>query len=143
MKRRAPRIRRRVADIRYPFGSYSSLNILTDAVVSCQGEGRRRRLGDGLFAALSMIEERWCAAWCHRERSEACSAICYVLREFTLAVTSLCEGITHMPRESLTAEQVLTMLSAGPPRIAALTANLPPALLQTRPAPDEWSANEV
>ncbi len=35
------------------------------------------------------------------------------------------------------------MLAATPPRIAALTADLPPARLQTRPDPDGWSANEV
>ncbi len=48
-----------------------------------------------------------------------------------------------MPTSSLTIEQVLTLLAATPPRIAALTAGLPSAHLQTRPTPDEWSANEV
>jgi hypothetical protein len=48
-----------------------------------------------------------------------------------------------MPKETLTVEQVLTMLAAGPSRIAALTADMPPTLLQARPTPDEWSANEV
>jgi hypothetical protein len=48
-----------------------------------------------------------------------------------------------VPQESPTTEQVLTMLAAGPPRIAALTDGVPTALLQTRPAPGEWSANEV
>lgn len=43
----------------------------------------------------------------------------------------------------LTSEQILTLLAEAPPRIAALTANLTTAQLQTRPAPDEWSANEV
>ena len=46
-----------------------------------------------------------------------------------------------MPNRSLTIEQVLTMLAATPPRIAALTAPLVPVQLHT--APDEWSANEV
>jgi hypothetical protein len=35
------------------------------------------------------------------------------------------------------------MLAAAPPRITALTADLAPAQLQTAPAPDQWSANEV
>ena len=48
-----------------------------------------------------------------------------------------------MPSRSLTSAQVLTMLAATPPRIAALTAGLLPAQLHTAPAPDEWSANEV
>jgi hypothetical protein len=39
--------------------------------------------------------------------------------------------------------QVLTLLAATPPRIAALTADLSPEALQTSPAPDEWSANDV
>jgi hypothetical protein len=48
-----------------------------------------------------------------------------------------------MPSGSLSIEQVLTMLAATPPRIAALTAGLGPAQLRTAPNPDEWSANEV
>ncbi len=40
-------------------------------------------------------------------------------------------------------EQVLTLLAATPPRIAALTAGLAPAHLQTSPNHDEWSANDV
>lgn len=48
-----------------------------------------------------------------------------------------------MPNGTLTREQVLTLLAATAPRIAALTAPLLPAQLQTAPAPDEWSANEV
>ena len=44
---------------------------------------------------------------------------------------------------SLTIEQVLTLLEATPPRLAALTAGLAPAQLRTAPTPDEWSANEV
>ena len=48
-----------------------------------------------------------------------------------------------MPNKSLTIEQVLTMLAAAPPRIAALTAGLAPAQLHAAPAPGEWSAVEV
>ena len=48
-----------------------------------------------------------------------------------------------MPREPLTTEQILTLLAATPPRIAALTAGRPPAQLQAPPNPDEWSANDV
>ncbi|HEX6479111.1 MAG TPA: DinB family protein [Ktedonobacteraceae bacterium] len=48
-----------------------------------------------------------------------------------------------MPNKSLTIEQVLTLLRATPLRLAALTADLSPEELQTRPNPDEWSANEV
>lgn len=48
-----------------------------------------------------------------------------------------------MPRKSLTIEQILTLLTESPARIAALTEDLPPAQLHTAPAPDEWSANDV
>ncbi len=48
-----------------------------------------------------------------------------------------------MPERPLTSEQVLTMLAATPPSIAALTAGLLPAQLHTAPDHDEWSANEV
>src|SRR5215217_353473 len=48
-----------------------------------------------------------------------------------------------MPDRSLTIEQVLTLLAETPPRIAALTAGLAPAQLQTSPNDDEWSANDV
>ena len=48
-----------------------------------------------------------------------------------------------MPEQPLTTEQILTMLAAAPPRLAALTAGLAPAPLQTRPSPEEWSATEV
>lgn len=48
-----------------------------------------------------------------------------------------------MSRSALTIEQVLTMLAATPPRIAALTAGVAPAHLQTPAHPTEWSANEV
>jgi hypothetical protein len=44
---------------------------------------------------------------------------------------------------ALTVEQVLTLLAATPPRIAALTAGLAPAHVQTAPNPDKWSVNEV
>ena len=48
-----------------------------------------------------------------------------------------------MPNKSLTIEQVLTLLQATPLRLAALTVDLSPEELQTRPTSDEWSANEV
>ena len=48
-----------------------------------------------------------------------------------------------MPSRSFTPEQVLTMLAATPPRIAALTAGLTPAQLRTKPNRDEWSATDV
>src|SRR5215213_6652471 len=48
-----------------------------------------------------------------------------------------------MPNRSVTIEQVLTLLAETSPRIAALTAGLAPAQLQTSPNDDEWSANEV
>jgi len=44
---------------------------------------------------------------------------------------------------SLTPEQVLALLAAAPPRLAALTADLAPAQLRTAPTPDAWSANAV
>ncbi len=47
----------------------------------------------------------------------------------------------HMPSQSI--EQLLSLLTETPPRLAALTADLSPQELQTRPTPDEWSANEV
>lgn len=46
-------------------------------------------------------------------------------------------------RSPLTIEQVLSLLAATPPRLAALTADLPPAQLHTSPNADEWSANDV
>ncbi len=48
-----------------------------------------------------------------------------------------------MPSRSLTVEQILTLLAATPPRIAALTAGLAPAQLHTPPNHDGWSANDV
>lgn len=48
-----------------------------------------------------------------------------------------------MPDQPLTMEQILSMLAAGPPHIAALTAGLASAQLHTSPNPGEWSANDV
>jgi hypothetical protein len=48
-----------------------------------------------------------------------------------------------MSSGSLTPAQILIMLAATPPRIAALTAGLAPAQLQTSPSHAEWSANAV
>lgn len=48
-----------------------------------------------------------------------------------------------MSDKSLTTEQLLTMLAAAPPRIAAVTDGLASAQLHTAPAPGEWSAMEV
>lgn len=48
-----------------------------------------------------------------------------------------------MTSKPLSVEQILTLLSEAPPRIIALTADLTPAQLRTRPSPDEWSANDV
>ena len=48
-----------------------------------------------------------------------------------------------MPRTLLTIEQALTLLAATPARIAALTADLTPVQLRTKPNHDDWSANDV
>ncbi len=48
-----------------------------------------------------------------------------------------------MARQSLTIEEIQTRLAATPPRLAALTAGVVPAQLQTAPAADAWSATEV
>ena len=48
-----------------------------------------------------------------------------------------------MPSRPLTSEQVLALLGATPPRIAAVTAGLGPAQLHTSPDRDEWSARDV
>jgi hypothetical protein len=48
-----------------------------------------------------------------------------------------------VPERSLTVEQVLSMLAATPPRIAALTADLAPDQLRATPPDGGWSANEV
>jgi hypothetical protein len=53
------------------------------------------------------------------------------------------EGEYHVPSRSLPTEQVLTLLAATPPRIAALTADLTSAQLHTPPNQDGWSANDV
>jgi uncharacterized damage-inducible protein DinB len=44
---------------------------------------------------------------------------------------------------TLTIEHLLTMLAEAPQRIAALTADLPPARLHATPSEDEWSANDI
>lgn len=43
----------------------------------------------------------------------------------------------------LTIEKILNQLAATPVRIAELTNGLSPAILQTAPQPDEWSARDV
>ena len=48
-----------------------------------------------------------------------------------------------MPGKSLTAEQVLPLLTETPPRIAEITISLTPAQLRTHPGPNEWTANDV
>ena len=48
-----------------------------------------------------------------------------------------------MPNKTLTIEQVLSVLAETPLRIAALTADLAPAQLNTAPARNQWSANDV
>lgn len=48
-----------------------------------------------------------------------------------------------MPGKTVTTGEILTMLAEGPPRLAALTADLSPAQLRTPPNPDEWSANDI
>lgn len=48
-----------------------------------------------------------------------------------------------MPDKVYTLEQVLTMLTQTPIRIAALTEGLTPPQLRTAPAPDEWPATDV
>ncbi len=48
-----------------------------------------------------------------------------------------------MPSRSLTIEQILTLLTETPRRIAALTAGLAPAQLHATPNHGEWSANDV
>jgi hypothetical protein len=48
-----------------------------------------------------------------------------------------------MARSSLTIEQILTILTETPSRIAKLTDGLTVAQLRTPPGQDEWSANDV
>ena len=43
----------------------------------------------------------------------------------------------------MTVEQVLDQLRATPVRLRELTTGVPPELLRTPPAPDDWSANDV
>jgi DinB superfamily len=49
----------------------------------------------------------------------------------------------HVPRGSFSIEEVLSLLSETPTRIAALTDGLAPAQLRIAPSADEWSANDV
>lgn len=48
-----------------------------------------------------------------------------------------------MSQRSLTIEQILALLAAAPPRIAALADGLTPAQLRKPPSQGEWSVNEV
>lgn len=48
-----------------------------------------------------------------------------------------------MPDPLLPIEKILTFLAEHPSRIAAATAGLTAAQVRARPAPDEWSANDV
>jgi hypothetical protein len=48
-----------------------------------------------------------------------------------------------MPDRPFTTEQVLSLLTAAPPRIAALTDGLASAQLRASPGHGEWSANDV
>ena len=47
-----------------------------------------------------------------------------------------------MPQQ-LTTEQILTLLAAAPPRIAATTDDLESELMHRKPKPDAWSVNDV
>lgn len=48
-----------------------------------------------------------------------------------------------MPGKLLTIEQILTILSDSPPRLAELTAGLSSEQLHTPPEPDAWSARDI
>ncbi len=48
-----------------------------------------------------------------------------------------------MPRNSLTAQQVLELLAATVPRIEVAISGLTPAQMHTAPSPGEWSLSEV
>jgi hypothetical protein len=48
-----------------------------------------------------------------------------------------------VPSKTYPVEQVLTLLTQTPTRLAALTADLAPETLQLTPASEEWSAPEV
>ncbi len=45
--------------------------------------------------------------------------------------------------QPLTTEQILTLLAAAPPRIAAATDGLQSELMQRNPEPDTWSVNDI
>jgi hypothetical protein len=53
------------------------------------------------------------------------------------------KGGCRVAKTALTDAEVLALLSAATPRIAALTTGLGEAQLQAAPAPGEWSATEV
>jgi hypothetical protein len=48
-----------------------------------------------------------------------------------------------MAQPKKTVQQVLDQLRSTPQRLRELTSGVPPELLRTSPAPDEWSANDV
>lgn len=48
-----------------------------------------------------------------------------------------------MAERSLQSSEIIELLAAGPERIAAICNAASETLLQTAPAPDEWSANQV
>jgi len=48
-----------------------------------------------------------------------------------------------VPERVLPIDQILTMLAAAPPRLAAATAGCAPTALRTAPTPGAWSATEV
>jgi hypothetical protein len=53
------------------------------------------------------------------------------------------KGRPNLAANSLPIEQILSMLAAVPPRIAALAAGLTEGQLHTGPSDGEWSANDV
>jgi hypothetical protein len=53
------------------------------------------------------------------------------------------EGLRHVPEKSLASEQVVSLLAENSRRLAALTAEVAPAHLISRPSPEAWSANDV
>jgi hypothetical protein len=60
-----------------------------------------------------------------------------------LATAALIERRHLVYDRPLTIEQILTMLTAAPSRLADLTKGLPPAQLLVSPEPGEWSASDV
>ena len=48
-----------------------------------------------------------------------------------------------MAQPKMTVQKVLDHLRSTPQRLRELTSGVPPELLRTSPAPDEWSANDV